>query len=141
MIKIIQTIQAAFQENLEAVFLLIFATMILYLINITLGTILGTFDIGFKTKKFFFGIFKAFVVGCCIFVFSYTLNLLSLILALINVTISVDIITIMEVLGVLLTWALDLAQEILDKIKSMKELKYISYDSVVVNDYSVDERG
>lgn len=140
---IIETIRNAFSENLEAVFLLIVVTAILYLINILLGTILGTFDVGFNFKKFLFGFLKGLVASICIFVFCYALNLLALTLKLVDIVISVDVLTVLEVITVLAVWCIDLAKEIFEKIKSLKELKYINYKDVskLVNDYTTDERG
>ena len=136
---IIETIKQAFGENLEAVFLLIVCTAILYLINIVLGTILGANNIGFKVKKFAFGFLKGLIVSISIFAFCFVLNLLSLTLALVDIKISVSVITVLEVVGVLAIWDLDMCQEIFEKIKSLKELKYLTYEDV--NDYSVNERG
>lgn len=140
---IIETIQNAFSENLEAVVLLIVVTGILYLINIILGTILGTFDIGFNLKKFLFGFLKGLIASLCIFVFCYALNLLALTLKLVDIVISVDVLTVLEVITVLAVWDIDLSKEIFEKIKSLKELKYVKYEDVskLVNDYSTDERG
>lgn len=133
---IIETIQNAFSENLEAVVLLIVATGILYLINILLGTILGTFDVGFNFKKFLFGFLKGLVASICIFVFCYALNLLTLTLKLVDIVISVDVLTVLEVITVLAVWCIDLAKEIFEKIKSLKELKYIKYEDIQANPQS-----
>lgn len=138
---IIETIQKAFSENLEAVFLLIVVTALLYLINIVLGTILGTFNIGFNLKKFLFGFLKGLIASLCIFAFCYALNLLALTLKLVDIVVSVDVLTVLEVIVVLSTWAIDLSKEIFEKVKSLKELKYIKYEDVSVNDYATDERG
>jgi hypothetical protein len=48
----------------------------------------------------------------------------------------------MTVILIIVTWCLDLAQEVAEKIKGLKELKYVSYDTVDVsqiNDYNVDQ--
>lgn len=137
---VVETIKQAFGENLEAVFLLILCTAILYLINIVLGTILGANNIGFKVKKFAFGFLKGLIVSISIFAFCFVLNLLSLTLALVDIKISASVLTVLEVVGVLAIWDLDMCQEIFEKIKSLKELKYLSYEDI--NDYSVNnERG
>lgn len=103
-------------------------------INIVLGTIIGTFTDEFDAKKFFFGILKAFIIGLCIFVFCYTLNLFALTLQLTkDVVISSDFITTVEVFTILIVWALDLAQDILSKIKGMKTLKYVKYEDIQIN--------
>lgn len=138
---IIETIQKAFSENLDAVVLLIIVTAMLYLINIVLGTILGTHKVGFDLKKFLFGFLKGTIASLCIFAFCYALNLLALTLKLVDIVVSVDVLTIVEVIVVLSTWAIDLSKEIFEKVKSLKELKYIKYEDVSVNDYQTNDRG
>ena len=137
---VIEMISKAFSQTLEAVVLLIIVTAVFYLLNILFGTILGSNEIGFVRNKFLFGFVKGFTACLGIFAFCYTLNLFALALALIDVEISVTVITVLEVLGVMVTWDIDLATEIYDKIKSLKELKYVSYDDVKyrVNDYDAD---
>lgn len=134
MATIIKLIQDALQENLETVVLMLIVVGSLSGINIVLGTIIGSFTEGFDAKKFFFGILKAFIIGLCIFVFCYTLNLFALTLQLTkDVTISSDFITTVEVFVVLFAWATDLAQDILSKLKSMKTLKYVKYEDIQIN--------
>ena len=133
---IIETIDKAFSENLEAVVLLIICTALLYLVNIALGTILGTREVGFNLKKFLFGFLKGIIAAALIFVFCYSLNLLSLTLALVDITVSVDVITVLEVVGVLAIWDIDMAKEVIEKIKSLKELKYVTYDDYQINPQS-----
>lgn len=132
--KIIATILEAVQENLETIFLMLIVVGSLSAINIVLGTIVGTFTESFKPKKFFFGILKAFITALCIFVFCYTLNLFSLTLQLTkDITISTDFITTVEVFTILVVWAIDLGKDIIDKVKSMKQLKYVSYEDIQAN--------
>ena len=131
---ILKLISEAVQENLETVVLMLIVVGSLSGINIVLGTIIGTFTEKFDVKKFFFGILKAFIIGLCIFVFCYTLNLFSLTLQLTkDVTISTDFITTVEVFTILIVWAIDIAKDIVAKIKSMKELKYVKYEDVQIN--------
>lgn len=131
---IIKTITDALQENLDTIVLMLIVVCSLSAINIVMGTIIGTFTDRFDVKKFFFGILKAFVIGLCIFVFCYTLNLFALTLQLTkDVTISTDFITTVEVFTILIVWALDLAKDIIEKIKSMKTLKYVKYEDVQIN--------
>ena len=131
---ILTLISEALQENLETVVLMLIVVGSLSGINIILGTIIGSFTEGFDLKKFFFGILKAFIIGLCIFVFCYTLNLFALTLQLTkDVTISSDFITTVEVFVVLFAWATDLCRDILDKLKSMKTLKYVKYEDIQIN--------
>lgn len=131
---VIQTIEKAVQENLETIVLMLIVVGSLSAINIVLGTIIGTFTDKFDLKKFFFGILKAIVIGLCIFVFCYTLNLFALTLQLTkDVTISGDFISSLEVFTILVAFAIDYCKDILAKIKSLKELKYIKYEDVQIN--------
>lgn len=131
---ILKLIEEALQENLETVVLMLIVVGSLSGINIVLGTIIGTFTEKFDVKKFFFGILKAFIIGLCIFVFCYTLNLFALTLQLTkDITISADFITTVEVFTILIVWALDLAKDIIEKIKSMKTLKYVKYTDIQIN--------
>ncbi len=131
---ILTLISEALQENLETVVLMLIVVGSLAAINIVLGTIIGTFTTEFNAKKFFFGILKAFIIGLCIFVFCYTLNLFSLTLQLTkDVTISGDFITTLEVFTILVAFAIDYCKDILDKIKSLKDLKYVKYEDIQIN--------
>ena len=131
---IIQTIEKAVQENLETIVLMLIVVGSLNAINIVLGTIIGTFTDKFDAKKFFFGILKAFVIGLCIFAFCYTLNLFALTLQLTkDITISTDFISTVEVFTILIVWAIDIAKDVIAKIKSMKELKYVKYEDIQIN--------
>lgn len=131
---VIQTIEKAVQENLETIVLMLIVVGSLSAINIVLGTIIGTFTDKFDLKKFFFGILKAIVIGLCIFVFCYTLNLFALTLQLTkDVTISGDFISSLEVFTILVAFAIDYCKDILAKIKSLKELKYIKYEDIQIN--------
>lgn len=130
---IIQTITKAVQENLDTVVLMLIVVNSLYLINILFGTVQGTFGENgkFDLKKFLFGFLKEIIASVGIFALCYVLNLFALVLQLTNdITISTDIITTAEVIIILITWAVDLIKDIIDKIKSLKTLKYVSWDDV-----------
>jgi hypothetical protein len=114
----------------------------LFLINILLGTIQGSFKEKFNWKKFLFGFVKALVADACIFGLCYVLNLFALTLQLTkDITISTDVITTAEVIIILTTWALDLAKDIVEKVKNLKTLKYVSYDNVQINKSTQEEVG
>lgn len=131
---VINTIKMAVEENLETIILMLIVVGSMNAVNIVLGTIVGTFTEEFKPKKFFFGILKAIIMGVCIFTFCYTLNLFALTLQLTkDISISGEFITTLEVFGVLTIWAFDLSKDIYEKIKSLKTLKYVSYDDVQIN--------
>lgn len=139
---VLQIIKEAMEENLETIILMLIVVSSLYAINILFGTIIGTYTEKFDAKKFLFGVLKMVLADIGIFVFCYTLNLFSLTLQLTkDITISADFITTLEVFTILVVWAVDTAQDIVAKIKSLKELKYVSYDDVKtkVNDYDVGQ--
>lgn len=125
------TILEALNENLETIILMLIVVTSLYAINILFGTIVGSFKEKFNLKKFLFGILKCLIADIGIFLFCYTLNLFALTLQLTkDILISVDFITTIEVITILVVWAIDLSKDIIEKIKSMKELKYITYEDV-----------
>lgn len=143
---IMRTITEAVQENLDTVVLMLIVVNSLYLINILFGTVQGTFgeDGKFDLKKFLFGFLKEIIASLGIFALCYVLNLFALVLELTNdITISTDIITTAEVIIILVTWAIDLIKDIIDKIKALKTLKYISWEDVQrqINTTTQEERG
>ena len=138
---VLTIIKEAMEENLETIVLMLIVVSSLYAINILFGTIIGTYTEKFDAKKFLFGVLKMVLADIGIFAFCYTLNLFSLTLQLTkDITISADFITTLEVFTILVVWAVDTAKDIVEKIKSLKELKYVKYEDVMakVNDYDVD---
>ncbi len=139
---IIDTILGAIQSNLETIVLMLIVVGSLNTINIVLGTIVGTFKEQFDFKKFMFGILKAIITGICIFALCYSLNLFALTLQLTkDIVISTDFISTIEVFAILVVWAIDISKDVVDKIKSLKTLKYTSYDDVQINTNSYQEGG
>lgn len=140
--KVWEVIQEAIQSNLETIVLMLIVVNSLFLINIALGTVQGSFTEKFDWKKFLFGFVKALVADACIFGLCYVLNLFALTLQLTkDITISTDVITTAEVIIILTTWALDLAKDIIEKVKKLKTLKYVSYDDVQINKSKQEEIG
>lgn len=140
--NVIRLIQDAMQSNLETVILMLIVVTSLYLINIMFGTVLGTFTEEFIPKKFFFGFFKMLVADVGIVGFCYCLNLFALTLEQTkNISISAEFISTVQIFTILVVWALDLAKDITEKIKSMKTLKYVSYDDVFVQENMDTEEG
>lgn len=132
--NVFNIIKEAIEQNLETILLMLIVVTSLYGINILFGTIVGTFKEKFNLNKFLFGFLKCLAADVGIFVFCYTLNLFSLTLQLTkDITISADFITTIEVFTILIVWAIDLAKDIIEKIKSMKTLKYVSYDDIQIN--------
>ena len=138
---IIKTITAAFNENLELVTLLLISDFGTVILNITLGTIIGTKNDKFNLKKFLFGFVKLLASQCIIFGFCYFLNLISLTIDLVekyfNMQIFTDeaqtaIIAVIDIIAVLIVRIKDTCLDLIDKIKSMRTLKYTSYDDIVM---------
>lgn len=139
---ILKIIEEAMQENLETVVLMLLVVASLYVTNILFGTLLGTFTEKFIPKKFFFGILKG-IVGCIgVFAYCYSLNLFALTLqSTKNITVSNDLVNTLMVIGVLVAWAWDISLDIYSKLKLFKELKYISYEDVIVQQNPQEEKG
>lgn len=126
---ILELLQKAWDSNLVVVAAMVIVVIGLYAVNIFFGTVIGTKENGFDFPKFMFGILKALGCGVGIFAFCYLLNLFSLTMNLTNlVSVNDAVITTVEVIGVMYLWAMDLAKEVLEKIKSWRDLKYISED-------------
>lgn len=140
--NVMNIIEKALEENLEPILLMLIVVTSLYLIDILFGTIVGTKTEKFILDKFIHGFIKLITSDLGIFVFCYTLNLFCLTLQITkDIIISQDFITTVEVFTILVVWAIDLAKEVIEKIKTLKTLKYTKYEDVSFNDYSVDERG
>lgn len=139
---ILNILRSAWQVNVEYVIVLDIVIALLYIFNILLGTIIGTSQEGFSIKKFLFGVLKTvgvliIVIGVC-----YTLNIFALVINLIEgLEISTSIVNALEVIGIIVAIGIDMAKEVIDKIKDFRELKYISYDDVRTIDYNVADRG
>lgn len=140
--NVLKIIEEALQSNLETIILMLIVVTTLYGINILFGTIIGSIKDSFSLKKFLFGIQKALLTDIGIFAFCYVLNLFALTLQLTkDISISADFINTIEVFTILVVWALDLAKDIIEKIKSMKTLKYVTYDDVQINPSKQEELG
>lgn len=132
---IIKTLQEAIQINLAYVILLEIIVAGLFIFNTILGAILGTISNGWDWKHFVFGLLKNLgmllvIIGVC-----YVLNLFVLTMNLIGtISIDTDFLTTMEIMGILVAWGVDLTKDIVEKIKSYKQLKYISYEDIHYND-------
>lgn len=148
---ILDILQKACQENLEIVILLLFMFGFLNVSNIVLGTVIGTFENGFNIKKFLFGVEKWVVTSFGILLFAYVLNIIGLTikelgaefsLSVFSATLNVgDMISIAQVIGILITWCFDLIKEVIDKMKKIKELKYLTYDDVEIQQNASQQEG
>lgn len=130
-------------ENMTVLVIILIAIVVLFGANIILGTRIGSKEEGFDFKKFLFGIEKAITMSLITMAVCYAFNLLCIGIGKAGfLTVNSQFIGGVEIVSVALAYGIDLALEVKEKIKSYRELKYISYDDVKpneVNDYYVDE--
>lgn len=147
---IIETLLKACSENLELIALLLIGDLGTTFINIALGTIIGSKENGFDFKKFFFGFAKLVGSQVLIFGFCYFLNLISLTVDLfekyLHMQIFADdaqtvIVAVIDVAAVIWARLYDTCKDVLEKIKSLKTLKYISYDDIQIQENAQTEKG
>jgi len=117
-------------SNMEAPIVFLIVAIVLRIANIVLGSIDAMFKRDFDWGKFFSGIEKMVVVAITILMVIVTLNLFAYGLTLIEVKLPEQTVSAMQCILIVVTWCVDLAIEVTEKIKAMKELKYISYDDV-----------
>lgn len=131
--KILASINANIFSNLEAPIVFLIVAIALRIANIILGSIDAMFKNEFDWKKFLSGIWKMLIVSITILIVIIILNLFAYGLTLIEVVIPKDTVSALTVILIIVTWCVDLAMEVADKIKAMKELKYVSYDDIQYN--------
>ena len=117
-------------SNMEAPIVFLIVAIVLRVANIILGSIDAMFKKDFDWGKFFSGVEKMVVVAITILMVIITLNLFAYGLTLIEVKLPEQTVSAMQCILIVVTWCVDLAIEVTEKIKAMKELKYISYDDV-----------
>ena len=117
-------------SNMEAPIVFLIVAIVLRVANIILGSIDAMFKKDFDWGKFFSGVEKMVVVAVTILMVIITLNLFAYGLSLIEVQLPEQTVSAMQCVLIIVTWCVDLAIEVTEKIKAMKELKYISYDDV-----------
>lgn len=126
-------------SNMEAPIVFLIVALGLRVANIILGSIDAMFKKEFDWGKFFSGIEKMVVVGITILIVIILLNLFAYGLSLIEVVLPKDIVSAFEVVLIIVTWCIDLAKEVVEKIKAVRELKYISYDDVIQQNQNTEE--
>lgn len=130
----------ALDSNISYVILLDVVIGMLYLFNTLLGAILGTTNEGFNFKKLMFGILKAVCIMLIIVGLCYVLNVFVIVINLIEgLEISTSIVTTLELVGVLISIGVDLAKEVLEKVKAFRSLKYVSYEDIQMSDANIVE--
>lgn len=135
---VLDVLLQAIESNLAQVLLMEIVVAFLYILNISMGTLLGSIKEGFDLKKLFFGVLKGLGILVVIFGTCYTLNLFMIVLNLIDgLEINVDIVTPIQILAILVTQGVDLSKDIYEKISSIRELKYIKAEDIRTIDYNV----
>lgn len=141
MLKILDSITNVLTDKMEVVVVFLLVSGGMYVVNIILGSLNALFSKEFDWKKHIYGVAKAFVACLSILFFCTLLNLFSYGLSLVDIHIGDNVITILQVIGVLVGWCYDLALDIFDKIKGLKTLKYISYDDIQFQQNPQTEEG
>lgn len=117
-------------SNMEAPIVFLIVAIVLRIANIVLGSIDALFSKDFDWGKFFSGIEKMVVVAVTILMVIITLNLFAYGLTLIDVKLPQQTFSAMECILIVVTWCVDLALEVKDKIQNMKDLKYVKYEDI-----------
>ena len=126
----IQNIITNIFSNMEAPIVFLIVAIVLRIANIVLGSIDALFSKDFDWGKFFSGIEKMVVVALTILMVIITLNLFAYGLTLIDVKLPEQTFSAMECILIVVTWCVDLALEVKDKIQGMKDLKYVKYEDI-----------
>ena len=131
--KMLTTIANNIFSNMEAPIVFLIVAIVLRIANIVLGSIDALFSKDFDWGKFFSGIEKMVVVAITILMVIITLNLFAYGLTLIDVKLPESTFSAMQCILIVVTWCVDLALEVKDKIQAMKDLKYVKYEDVQIN--------
>ena len=133
MAKVLSSIASVLTDKMEVVVVFLIVSGGMYVVNIILGSLNAIFSKEFDWKKHIYGVAKAFVTCLSILFFCTLLNLFAYGLSLVDIHVGDNVITILQVIGVLVGWCYDLALDIFDKIKGLKDLKYIKYEDIQFN--------
>lgn len=98
-------------------FLLVFSLLIL--IDTILGITIGIQKEGFNLKKLLYGILKGLIIGLCIVVFCFLIEIIYIILKRINIELSNDIIYFVEFIIITITVYKKYVLEIIKKLKKI----------------------
>lgn len=135
--QILDVLKQAIQEDLIWVALAIICVAMLYTINSILGLAIAMFKAQTDWKRFLLSQAKNIVVLACIFASCYALNVFVLTMNLIDgMSIQTEYVTALEIVAIVITWCIDLAKDIVEKLKGFKELKYVKYEDVHYNEGS-----
>lgn len=133
MTKVLTNITAYIFDKIDVVIVFLIVAGGMYITNILFGSLNALFTKEFDWKKHFYGVAKAVVACIGILMFCILLNLFAYGLSMIDVVLPDSVITVLEVIGIIVGWCYDLAVDIFNKIKGLKELKYIKYEDIHFN--------
>ena len=104
-------------NNLITIAMLLAVLGVLYITNTILGAVIGSQKEKFEWKKIGKGMLKAFLFCLSFLTYCFCLEILPFILMRINITISSDIITFFEIVGITLTAYKKYAVDCYEKLK------------------------
>ncbi len=106
-------------NNLITIAMLLAVLGALYITNTILGAVIGSQKTKFEWKKIGKGMLKAFLFCLSFLTYCFCLEILPFILMRINITISSDIITFFEIVGITLTAYKKYAVDCYEKLKNI----------------------
>lgn len=122
-------------EYLPLLFVLLLCAFGFSIIEDIIGTIVGSMKNGFDLKFKIFGLLKRIAIGLTLMAFAFVVDYFVITLNhLPSFEIETQIVTILEIVAMVVTWCVDSCKGILEKFKSIKELKYIKYEDVHYNE-------
>lgn len=138
--KLLATITTNIFTDIEPPIIFLIVAIVLRIVNIVLGSIDAMFNKEFDWGKFFSGIEKMLIVALTIMLTIITLNLFAYGLSKVKVVIPSDYVSVGEVVLIIVTWCVDLAKEVTEKIKSLKDLKYVKYEDIKYQENTQSEQ-
>lgn len=122
-------------KNLPLLFVFCLCAFGFSIIEDILGTLLGTINEGFDFKKKLLGLVKRIAIGLTIMAFGFIVDYFVVALNnLPSIEIGTEIVTVLEIVAMVVTWCIDSARKIIEKLKSIKELQYTKYEDIKYND-------
>lgn len=120
------------QIDITVLVLLVFSLGLVMCMNIILGSVYAGITKTWDTKKFFTGIIKAILVGIVIIGFGWLLEFVSKILVIGNiVSVSDELIKLVEVIGVVLTAFKKYAKGVWDKLLVLLDVTQAEVDETI----------
>ena len=106
-------------DNLITSTLFILLLGLLFIINTILGVLIGTKEDGFNLKKLLYGFLKGGIAILCTISFCFVIEITPIILNRIDINMSEEIITFIELMTIITTAYKKYVLDILDKLKKI----------------------